>query len=290
MTEDKNKPEEGDLPSEDGKQFTSDDQQPTNEPLTTNSNLQTIEMEVHHHGHVHEKKKWKEYVFQFFMLFLAVFCGFLAEYKLEQTIEHHREEQYVNSLINDIKSDTAAAQVVINDFKKRYPGLDSMVNSFEDAMNGKSEVFFRNRNSIGGFEDFHLSDGTMQQLKSAGGLRLIRNGPARDSILKYDSYTKDIINQQTFLANEVFQKAWDSRTQCLDNLKIAKLVAEFKKTNKIPTLGYIFSTKDYQKLNEYYSRLVSLRGNFLNWIKELGKLQAQGERLITTLKKEYDIE
>jgi hypothetical protein len=37
-------------------------------------------MEVHHHGHVHEKKKWKEYLFQFFMLFLAVFCGFLAEY------------------------------------------------------------------------------------------------------------------------------------------------------------------------------------------------------------------
>ncbi len=41
---------------------------------------QTETMEVHHHGHVHEKKKWKEYLFQFFMLFLAVFCGFLAEY------------------------------------------------------------------------------------------------------------------------------------------------------------------------------------------------------------------
>ncbi len=27
-------------------------------------------MEVHHHGHVHEKKKWKEYLFQFLMLFL----------------------------------------------------------------------------------------------------------------------------------------------------------------------------------------------------------------------------
>ena len=40
-------------------------------------------MEVHHHGHVHEKKKWKEYLFQFLMLFLAVFCGFLAEYQLE---------------------------------------------------------------------------------------------------------------------------------------------------------------------------------------------------------------
>jgi hypothetical protein len=58
---------------------------------TTNSKLQTSAMEVHHHGHVHEKKKWKEYVFQFFMLFLAVFCGFLAEYQLEHMIEKQRE-------------------------------------------------------------------------------------------------------------------------------------------------------------------------------------------------------
>ncbi|MFN2439395.1 MAG: hypothetical protein ABR503_09370 [Chitinophagaceae bacterium] len=35
-------------------------------------------MEVHHHGHVHDEKKWKEYIFQFLMLFLAVFCGFLG--------------------------------------------------------------------------------------------------------------------------------------------------------------------------------------------------------------------
>lgn len=26
---------------------------------------QTNTMEVHHHGHVHEKKKWKEYLFHF---------------------------------------------------------------------------------------------------------------------------------------------------------------------------------------------------------------------------------
>ena len=32
-------------------------------------------MDVHSHEHVHEQKKWKEYVFQFFMLFLAVLCS-----------------------------------------------------------------------------------------------------------------------------------------------------------------------------------------------------------------------
>ena len=35
-------------------------------------------MEVHHHGHT-ERKKWTHYLWEFLMLFLAVFAGFLAE-------------------------------------------------------------------------------------------------------------------------------------------------------------------------------------------------------------------
>ena len=39
-------------------------------------------MEVH--GHTHSpRKKWTHYFWEFFMLFLAVFCGFLAEYQLD---------------------------------------------------------------------------------------------------------------------------------------------------------------------------------------------------------------
>ncbi|MEJ7675290.1 MAG: hypothetical protein WKF59_21940 [Chitinophagaceae bacterium] len=40
------------------------------------------------------------------MLFLAVFCGFLAEYQLEHVIEHQREEKYAESLLDDLKKDT----------------------------------------------------------------------------------------------------------------------------------------------------------------------------------------
>ena len=35
-------------------------------------------MEVHAHTHT-EKKKFTHYLWEFLMLFLAVFCGFLAE-------------------------------------------------------------------------------------------------------------------------------------------------------------------------------------------------------------------
>ena len=39
--------------------------------------------------------------------FLAVFCGFLAEYFLEHRIEKEKGKQYVQSMMTDMKSDSA---------------------------------------------------------------------------------------------------------------------------------------------------------------------------------------
>ena len=40
------------------------------------------------------------------MLFLAVFCGFLAENQREHFVEHDREKQFMESLIEDLENDT----------------------------------------------------------------------------------------------------------------------------------------------------------------------------------------
>ena len=63
-------------------------------------------MEVHAHTHT-ARKKWTHYFWEFLMLFLAVFCGFLAEYQLEHKIERDRELQFMQTMAEDLKSDTA---------------------------------------------------------------------------------------------------------------------------------------------------------------------------------------
>ena len=82
-------------------------------------------MEVHHHTHS-QGKKWTHYFWEFLMLFLAVFCGFLAEYQLEHKIEKNRERQFINSLVNDIKADTARLNVLIINRTAREIRLDSL--------------------------------------------------------------------------------------------------------------------------------------------------------------------
>ena len=44
------------------------------------------------------------------MLFLAVFCGFLAENFREHQVEHQREKKYIASLIKDVELDIASLE------------------------------------------------------------------------------------------------------------------------------------------------------------------------------------
>ena len=54
-------------------------------------------MEVHSHSHM-PRKKWTHYFWEFLMLFLAVFCGFLAENQREHFVEHQREIKLMETL------------------------------------------------------------------------------------------------------------------------------------------------------------------------------------------------
>ena len=55
-------------------------------------------MEVHHPHHPTHKKKWSEYLVEFFMLFTAVTLGFFAENVREHQIEKHREISYLKNV------------------------------------------------------------------------------------------------------------------------------------------------------------------------------------------------
>src|SRR5665647_2282845 len=65
-------------------------------------------MEVHHHPQV-EKKKFKEYFLEFLMIFLAVTMGFFAESLREKLVNNEKEKNYMESMIKDLKKDTASA-------------------------------------------------------------------------------------------------------------------------------------------------------------------------------------
>ena len=63
-------------------------------------------MEVHHPHHPTHKKKWSEYILEFFMLFVAVTLGFFAENIREHYVEKHKAIENVQNLYKDLKTDS----------------------------------------------------------------------------------------------------------------------------------------------------------------------------------------
>ena len=98
-------------------------------------------MEVHHHAHT-SRKKWTHYFWEFLMLFLAVFCGFLAEYQLEHKIEKDREKQYIRSLTDDLGEDTLILSENIKDCEGHMKRIDTLVRllNSDDVRNNGSDL------------------------------------------------------------------------------------------------------------------------------------------------------
>ncbi len=135
MSEEKNLPaEQAGIPPEETPPSSGAEQLPTiNYQLSTEQ-----DMEVHHHTHpAHGKKNWKSYFWEFLMLFLAVFCGFLAEYKLEQTIERHREKEYMQLMVEDLKKDTANINTMVAGNRILITGLDSLLDLLSNPQPGQ---------------------------------------------------------------------------------------------------------------------------------------------------------
>jgi hypothetical protein len=166
-------------------------------PETIHPQLQPENMEVHHHGHVHEKKKWKEYLFQFLMLFLAVFCGFLAEYQLEHKIERDREKKFIQTFIEDLEIDTAAINKNLLFRKTKGNQIDSLIYLLsEQKIKGyENELYYLGRTLVRTTR-FQSNDRTITQLKYSGSLRLIRNENAADSITAYQKFVDLILANQ----------------------------------------------------------------------------------------------
>ncbi|TMI90526.1 MAG: hypothetical protein E6H08_14865 [Bacteroidetes bacterium] len=150
-------------------------------------------MEVHHHPHT-ERKKWTHYLWEFLMLFLAVFCGFLAEYQLEHKIEKDREKQFIQTMVEDLKSDTAQLAEIISYEYRREIMVDSLVEllSLSDHKKFGNDIYFYAR-SLTRPRYFFPNDRTLQQLKNSGGLRMIRNLSASDSIMYYDQQLRSLM-------------------------------------------------------------------------------------------------
>jgi hypothetical protein len=154
-------------------------------------------MEVHAHTHPEhsgERKRFTHYLWEFLMLFLAVFCGFLAENQREHIMEHQREKQYMSTLLEDLKSDTSLLRVTVQYWDTINHSIDSVAAAIRFPLTNANLIqAYRYLNKALDYYSFRYNDRTITQLKNAGGFRLIRNKVVANKIIAFDQFNNDAI-------------------------------------------------------------------------------------------------
>lgn len=243
-------------------------------------------------------KSFTEYFFEFFMLFLAVFCGFLAENYRERLSEHELEKQYMITLIEDLKADTAEfarLKVMCENVMSRS---DSVVKYLRPPIaKDKIEQYYIELVWVTSMNSFSYNDRTTEQLKSSGAFRLIRNNKVADSIVVYDNKMRGVFTKN-------YNVLWNHRI---------KLIAMCEEVYDLSAIGYMrhdFATKqvtidarykddkfcylqlitdDRQKLMEVYNAAKDqtyFAYDFSNWVR---RMNTKAVGLMQLIQKEYDI-
>lgn len=248
----------------------------------------TTDMEVHHHTHPgHHKKRWTDYFWEFLMLFLAVFCGFLAEYQLEHVIENQREKVFIKSMVEDLQNDHDQLNIYISGLKLGLNQMDSMVTMLDDTKTIKengSLIYFFGRLSPR-LLILTNNNRTFDQLKNSGGFRLIRNANASNKIMEYYGSLQFIrhleglyfqeFDEYKKIASKIFEPAvLRSMEEPDGNIS--------RQTNN-PTL----ITSNPELLKELGVFAVYMNGSRRSIIPTAEALQQKGDALMAELKKEY---
>jgi hypothetical protein len=246
-------------------------------------------MEVHHHGHIEHNTLWKQYLSQFSMLFLAVFCGTLAEYYLDHNLENEKEEQYAVSMIQDLDEDLVNINIDLKNKTDRIHNADSLTALvFSGDKNSNAKIYYLARKISVLGKSYIMTDGTLMELKSSGNLRLIKSKALVDSIQSYYNVYQQFQKSQVF-AMEELNYYREQMIQVFDVRVFDTMINRFPKID-MPKGNPPLFNNDPILMNRFLMRVELAKTSATLNVQTLKKMRASAIKLRDVLNKKYNVE
>ena len=255
-------------------------------------------MEVHHHSHEPGKKSWKAYFWEFLMLFLAVFCGFLAENWREHIVEHQREKVLMKSMLQDLAADTTSFGQMSQGISSYISHIDSLITLIKNNSDWDTPAkdIYQQQVWIYLYYKAVYSDRTIEQLKNSGNFRLIKNAAVSDSIIQYDGYVRNFV---IAMQDEAILNQWQKVDNCgagiFKSVVFREWMSEWingiplnKRDVQLPSAPYFLSTD--KKQVETYINLLNEYAVVNSWfIQNVQLAIKRAKDLDSLIKKEYHL-
>ncbi|HOY95469.1 MAG TPA: hypothetical protein PK509_07015 [Catalimonadaceae bacterium] len=177
-----------------------------------------------------DRKSRGNYLRDSLMLFLAVFCGFLAEDFREQKNEEKATLEYIKALSEDLSRDS----LQLAQISEHHASILSKLDELQTEITRLSPVadsrpVYRLLSYASGFPDFVPNDGTFEQMKHIGALRNVKEKDIIDGLLAYHSNVgrlriNEAITNQALIEMDKLTEHFDLvRLQSADSLGIIPL-------------------------------------------------------------------
>ena len=243
-------------------------------------------MEVHQHTHT-PRKKWTHYFWEFLMLFLAVFCGFLAEYQLEHKIESDREKVYIKNLYEDLRSDTviyAAYERSGIEFAKHIDSLIRLLKS-PDRSAHLDKIYFYTRVLTINSNIVYPNQRTFTQMKNSGLLRLITKHKVAENVSSYYLSLDEILSQNDFILNMI-SDYW----QEVGNIFDAEVLYRIRIDRKVPDSKSLkLMTSDPIVINKFLVNAQYLFGSRTKQSEAIAQMLQRAKELMLLITEEYHL-
>ena len=164
-------------------------------------------MEVHHAHHPAHKKKWSEYLLEFFMLFFAVTLGFFAEnYREHSIIEHRMQENYA-AIIVDLEQDNLKIDSIFTEAKNgiNLITLSHVLYKYKTGGFTEKELMdsIYNIKTIPSYTTLFVNNTTFKNMQSSGLLSYVTDKDIKTGLSYYYEVLFKKLNDNNKLFDDV---------------------------------------------------------------------------------------
>ncbi|MFI5135206.1 MAG: hypothetical protein ACHQD9_05100 [Chitinophagales bacterium] len=224
------------------------------------------------------------------MLFLAVSAGFFVENLRENLSDHTKEREYVKSMVEDLKTDSAFLDLSINKLIPYHIAwMDSTVHLFQmPEVKGKDRLIYQ-AFMIGTAwtYNFHPTERTLSQLHTEG-YHLIRDKTAANAISELEDRYHLYLQTTAFvenLQNEIDLSAYSFASRTItDQITVVafqkfqdSLIVNLKLSDVPETAAINFENKD--AIKEYTDKIgkysffiqYAIKNEYIIMLREVNK-------------------
>lgn len=235
-----------------------------------------------------KKKTSLPYIFEFLLLFSAVFLGFLVENYREQLEKENKAKSYIQGVIGDVNFDQQNELQVSEDLDS-YGALFLDINKSIDSLmaDGNLGDFYKLLKPLSsGYKDYHPIKSSYSQL-SNGGFALISDLNIVDSInsfyskMEYIEYSLNIFSERV----KAFQ---NSQLMWFNGVKAQRFINDDAQVAlSEPLSSFVFSESE-RDINTYFIMTRTVGRNALQISTSLKSLHESGNQLKQFLKSKLE--